>query len=553
MSIAMTADRARLRRRRVAGSAELAIALIFFLVVVIVALRANHVTPPPIAEFAPQANEVIKQAPQNQGTGNGVGQGNGRGNGNGVGPGVGNGPGGGGQIAALDCVGDPPRQIEDPQSPPCVPYWKPQSNGCKTAPQGVDCSTIKIAWVDQNGQTNGAEAPALQKFFNSRFELYGRQIHLQMYTENGNDVAGQQGLAKKVAADGNFASTEFTDTGGMEYHQELARLHVVSAYGFEANPTEADMNRYDPYLWSYQMAADNMLRTIGNWYCGVLNGHRASHAGSPTYQQTIRNAGIVYHTWDPSQKTDLTPLLHALAGCGITNPYRTTGYANKDCWGCDAADLSHHNITTVICICDFIYWRAVTEAADGNGYFPEWLLSGFGGGDGNWTFHFGDPDPNQAAHTFGLTFQPMQVSLANDPMWWGWSEGSQGTAQQPTDFIQIYQGHLLYRSLLEIMSGIQMAGPNLNPQTFADALHRTVFPNPDLPIMAGHVDFFNGSHAMTVDAAQWWYDPSAPSPWSAQGDPAGTLCYVDRGRRFGIDDWSGVPDQFQQQPCFTGA
>src|SRR5439155_17384244 len=69
------------------------------------------------------------------------------------------------------CVGDPPRQIEDPQSPPCVPYWQGDNGGATS--KGVTADEIRIA-VPKMTDTDAQFAA----FFNSRFEFYGRKLHL---------------------------------------------------------------------------------------------------------------------------------------------------------------------------------------------------------------------------------------------------------------------------------------------------------------------------------------------------------------------------------------
>src|SRR3954449_11577135 len=103
-----------------------AIAVAATLTLGVVALDASQSSPPAVAEFAPAALNQVKNAPNSLGA-----QGN---------------PAGGisptptpsasrrpspsasptpiDQPAVRDCVGNPPRQIEDPQSPPCVNYWK---------------------------------------------------------------------------------------------------------------------------------------------------------------------------------------------------------------------------------------------------------------------------------------------------------------------------------------------------------------------------------------------------------------------------------------------
>ena len=102
-------------------------------IIAVVAITAAQTPPPAIAELAPQAVQQIKDAPQQQSSELGSADG-----GSGIGDGVTTTtattvvsavPGAPPTTAAAAverarvrrCVGDPPRQTEDPQSPPCVP------------------------------------------------------------------------------------------------------------------------------------------------------------------------------------------------------------------------------------------------------------------------------------------------------------------------------------------------------------------------------------------------------------------------------------------------
>jgi hypothetical protein len=105
-----------------------------------------------------------------------------------------------------------------------------------------------------------------------------------------------------------------------------------------------------------------------------------------------------------------------------------------------------------------------------------------------------------------------------------------------------------YQQLLLLASGIQMAGPNLTPETFEKALHETQFPNPDLPIHEGSVGFPNRSYSWTMDAAEIWYDPATPSPFPELGP--GTWCYVDGGIRRGPTEFRREdPERLLEGPC----
>jgi hypothetical protein len=136
----VSGDRTRRFRRpgRSSGTANLGIGVAVLAILVPLLLRAATAAPPSAAEFAPNSQHVIKQAPPGQGVTEGPGK-----------PPPPTHPPSAGptptpspstltvpENQVLKCVGPPPlRQIEDPQSPPCKAYWK-GDNGGATA-QGV--------------------------------------------------------------------------------------------------------------------------------------------------------------------------------------------------------------------------------------------------------------------------------------------------------------------------------------------------------------------------------------------------------------------------------
>jgi hypothetical protein len=52
---------------------------------------------------------------------------------------------------------------------------------------------------------------------------------------------------------------------------------------------------------------------------------------------------------------------------------------------------------------------------------------------------------------------------------------------------------------------------------------------------------------MSADATMFWYDPSRPGTI----DPTvpGAICYVDRGRRYGLGQWKRSDPVFFSGPC----
>src|SRR5688572_12407961 len=70
------------------------------------------------------------------------------------------------------CVGDPPRQTEDPQSPPCVAAWSGDNGGATW--QGVTRDEIVVAVPCADPCYWAYEL--FVAHVNKRFELYGRRI-----------------------------------------------------------------------------------------------------------------------------------------------------------------------------------------------------------------------------------------------------------------------------------------------------------------------------------------------------------------------------------------
>src|SRR5207249_1400399 len=91
------------------------------------------------------------------------------------------------------CFGNPPRQIEDPQSPPCVPAWRGDNGGATT--KGVTENEVRVVVpVASEPNVPADYVNALERFFNNRFEFYGRQLRLIR-----EDTAFDQGTAEQTA------------------------------------------------------------------------------------------------------------------------------------------------------------------------------------------------------------------------------------------------------------------------------------------------------------------------------------------------------------------
>src|SRR5581483_2514842 len=124
--------------------------------------------------------------------------------------------------------------------------------------------------------------------------------------------------------------------------------------------------------------------------------------------------------------------------------------------------MRQKGVTTIICMCQVIYTGEAQQAATGQSYLPEWVVSTYLLDDFNFTLKtFGDP--RQLAHTMGVTFQPKQVRYDMRPSCWALrAEGDTSNCGGSGDNsfgINVVEEQ--YHSLLLLMAGIQMAGPHL--------------------------------------------------------------------------------------------
>jgi len=527
-------------------SALAAASLVF---VAAITLTASQPPPPSIAEFAPQAVEQIKEAPTEQSSAFGSGEG-------GACP-----PGAegceadeviGGELAARPprpvvdvarvrrCVGDPPRQIEDPQSPPCVPYWEGDNGGATY--KGVTRDEIRIYVPANSARTPSLAYPLFEAFFNSRFEFYGRKLRMVLQSRDSCAEADQRADAVEAESFEVFASAHYQCHYGYWYLDELARRGIIGITS--EPPSGAYLADRRPYVWSYPMDTDAIFANVGEWVCGRLAGGDAIHAGDEALRTKERSFGVVHHSVNLDEPIELGPLEDALAACGA-DPAVSIPHTYGDRAGATNVmlQMQERGVTSVICLCHFQgNWSNLARAATTQSYHPEWLMNTYIGGDASGAVRLIPPD--QAENAFGITIEPRVLRVEDEPWYWAACEvGECLEAEAGTRAMQ-------YRGMLLLASGIQMAGPNLTPETFEAGLQSTMFPNPDHPNLPGKVGFAGRSYSMTTDGAEIFWSATAQDP---NDGSAGHYCYVDGGARHGRGSWPQGGDPFFKEPCDSGA
>jgi hypothetical protein len=519
-------------------------------VLLIAALSPSQPPPPPVAEYAPEAVQALKDAPPEQSAENGLTAGSETGN----------------DTAGKEqeqeqalpgastttttekeklppnservrrCAPNPDgslRQTEDPQSPPCVPFWEGDNGGRI----GKGVTENEIRFVIPNG-TDDAIQDKLIAYFNRRFEFYGRKLAKQGAGCFGGTPADAQSLAIDVAKNDVFGSLAFCDIKGptSAYYDELARRGVVSVDMQPSNRVEKELADFHPYEWSYLPTFDKGSRHLGELACS-LNGGAAEHAG-PEYATTPRKWGLFYNTYKNAPSPDLTAIRAAFASCGIEVVEQSVTIAQDGGTGGQGVDqetttqvqnglFAMHNadVTSVIALTHTETTKQIYAGLEGQSYQPEVLVS---------TYLFNDEDlfigaqpKGQSAHTYGISVWNKPVRVA-DEFWYQAVQEIAPGFDFPFKPFSYFGARNVYAGMMMLAAGIQMAGPHLTPESFAAGLQRAKWGNPPHRNNPGKVTVSPGTHSYIEDAAIIWWDPTLASD---EYGTNGGFCYIDHGKR----------------------
>ena len=533
----------RKRRGRSPGVVFSALAAIV-VVLVAAAFTPAQPPPPPTAEFAPAAQKPIKAPPPNQTSQVGQqGKSGNRGGPNGVKPSSSPTPGPRQTIdvpSVKACVGDPARQTEDPQSPPCKPYWKGDNGGATS--NGVTKDTINIVIADSGGDVAAAEIA----FFNKRFQFWGRQLNVVGGSCGEGSPAELKQKADTIAQHEVFAVIGCSDSKGAEYpfYDELARKGIVSVANRPDLETESHMAQFHPYEWTFWPTYDKAQQFLGDLSCG-LKGKPAKWAGTALSGNT-RKFGLITNTFSDQPSPDLTPITSALHACGISFESGTIalehssaqqGYSqNTEQQAATVlSKFKQDNVTTVIDLVHAVTLEQITQVASSINYQPEHIMSSYLYDDSE--FGVGGLPQDQTQHMFGESTYNAHILPQSEYWYNAVQEGNPSfkwtdATSYKVNATYYYNAWYTYYSLLVLSAGIQMAGPHLTPQSFANGLQHTTFPNPTVPgHPEGKVTVQPGQHSYISDQTLMWFEPGRPD--GSYGSP-GSFCYFDGGARFAL-------------------
>ena len=383
------------------------------------------------------------------------------------------------------CPGQAEQVPGDPYSPPCISFSGQQRR--RRPPPGVSANAINVSYritsdsesfqqtLASLGGANITDTTAdiertvntLATYFDNHFQFYGRKLNIEFFNGQGsitNELLGsgqQQADADAVTA----AQTEhaFAELNGVTepYDVALAAQHVIS---FGAPYLSASfMGQYAPYMWSLDTESNDVVEATSELYLKSLAGGNATYAGG-SLQGKPRKVAIIAPS-DPWYQTAAQSAVQEAAAAGHPITDDIQYQLNLSTLSSQASNvisqLQNDGITTVICGCDPVFPVYLTSRAAEQGYTPEWVVAGVALTDQDIVGQLFDQ--SEWSHAFGVTFNGPTVPKQNTFGYAAYKQVDPST--EPANAVD-----LIYAQMYEMAIGIQMAGPDLTPQTFENGM-----------------------------------------------------------------------------------
>ncbi|MEO7804829.1 MAG: hypothetical protein ABIS18_11085 [Actinomycetota bacterium] len=496
-----------------------------------------------------------------------------------------------------DCVEFPDglKQTNDPNAPPCAPFFDGNNGGATF--QGVTADEITVLFYqsmfiagDQNEQAPGPGycdlnidinadgqfctdtatgiemsyvrvTRSLARYFNERFQTYGRAVHFYVYWTPGAQTPGSR---RAEAADNwerlkPFAVVDNAFFGGFNavYAEAMVR-RKVSVYGSFASLANEHFQKNAPFVWSFWPDIEHWADQYTSYICQKVAPQKTVLYSGPALKDKDRVYALLYTTDESypglhyfrelfkqgikscpnGAKIDwVVEKTFPIAGFGAINADRNSHiYASEV-----VADLQKNKVTTIL-------WLGgmegkISPAANDAKYYPEWFVAGDmtidNGANGR--------DQNQEVWKYAVTVTNLlrEGKPEDVPSRQALRESDPAARQEDEDL-----ANTIYRPFFMLWKSIQVAGPQLSPQNIDRGQHAIPRVKSTSPYVAAcYYDV--GDYTCVKDAAIEWWDPTAPDP---NGDSTSSGCWrmVSDGTRFPAREWDQVGEPFvngANDPC----
>jgi hypothetical protein len=335
------------------------------------------------------------------------------------------------------------------------------------------------------------------------------------------------------------------------WSDELAANGIMCLGNCSLAVPESFLKDHQPYLWGNGPTPEQAAALTSALVTKLLNGKNAEFAGD-ALKNKKRVFGVAhYDTIDGQQTAAFAKLKDELTKGGVKIaadlPFLLDLAKAQENARTMIAKLKDAGVTTVIFTGDPLTPASLTKEATAQNYFPEWVIGS------NVLVDIAllgrTYDQEQWKHAFGLALTPTRTNQDARESYnlYKWEYGK--PPPNNTYGVIIVDPIILF-------AGLQLAGPNLTPDTFRDGLFRA-------PISGGtplSPTSSRGKHGLwpgtdwggTDDAGILWWNPNAEGEDEVGTVGKGLYEYTKMGQRYTLDKMPAAdPGLFDEAGSIT--
>jgi hypothetical protein len=407
---------------------------------------------------------------------------------------------------------------------PCVPESDGNNGATST---GVTDDTIRVVYynpeqaadlaavlggmgVNDSPEDRTETLRDYVEIYSSVAETYGREIEIISYDATGgmDDVVAARADATDIIAMDPFAVIGGPVLDRGTFAQELAGAGV-HCYSCGSNLPDDMILDMAPYVWDTEPSTNQRLAMLNAWTSAayeVLGGDVAAFAGGDLEGQP-RRVGVIHFEMDPPIYGQTTAEQMEVQ-TGADDIVLTETYIfDVSTLPAKAAELiarfKAEDITTIVFLGDPLMPGNLTEQATLQDYHPEWIFTGTALTDTNVMARRWDPAQMERAYGISQLPAPMEQDLQGAIRLYRWYFGEDAMPAAEAQY------NLIAPFAQWLVGGVHMAGPDLNPETFALGLFRIppAGGGPEAPqISFGNWGVFPEMDYHAIDDATeiWW-------------------------------------------------
>jgi hypothetical protein len=442
---------------------------------------------------------------------------------------------GGGTGVPAQAGGCPDRQEQvpgDPYSPPCVAFEGDNGGGTS---KGVTKDEVLVSFrvLNEKGfqqtlaELAGASlvdrpedikrtVEAFAEYFNQRFNFYGRKIKIAFYDGVGSNTTELLGGGRdKAEADAVRVAEEigaFADLSATSepYADALARRKVI---GFGTPYLSKNWHaQRAPYAWSLATDGTTVAALAAEYAALRLADKPAVHAGGALKDKPRKFATLAPENSWYQESVEFARQVVSDAGKdpGVNIKYQLDLGTMSNQAANIIPKMKSEGVTTMLCGCDPIMPVFLSGVANRESYYPEFIVTGTALTDSDivgqlWNQEF-------AKHAFGVSSLTEPVPPTETIAYEAYKTVRQDEPAFSVD--------LIYYQMYMFAIGLQGAGPNLTPESFANGMFS--YPPKSGPV--GLWKFGPDDFTAANDVREIYWDPAAISNYNGkQGayvDPA---------------------------------